>query len=94
VPAKLLTDLASALYLLIFPSITNGKGMHLQETSLDAPLSGAMVNHKRCAEAEHDSNQIRRCEGPCRSAGSQALGWYFGGVGIADSRCTGGRESS
>jgi hypothetical protein len=44
-----------------------------------------MVNHKRRAEAEHDTDEIRRCERPGRSAGSQALHGYFGGVGIANS---------
>ena len=65
--------------------MTYGNWMHLQEARLDAPFSGAMVNHKRCAEAEHDTDEIRRCERPGRSAGSKALHGDFGGVGIANS---------
>ena len=42
--------------------MTYGNWMHLQEARLDAPFSGAMVDHQRCAEAEHDTDEIRRCE--------------------------------
>jgi hypothetical protein len=62
-----------------------GNWMHLQEARLDAPFSGTMVDHQWCAEAEHDTDEIRRGERPGRSAGSQALHGYFGGVGIANS---------
>jgi hypothetical protein len=74
VPAKLYLNLISTVFLSNLPLQTEGEmnGIcDLQESSLDAPCGDTrVINHKRRAEAEHDTNQVRACEGPGCGSGS------------------------
>jgi hypothetical protein len=63
--------------------------MHLQESGFHTPFGttrvNSAVNHQGRAEAEHDGDEIRRCEGPAGCLCAQRLSGNFSRIGIADS---------
>jgi hypothetical protein len=61
------------------------EGRSLQKPRLNTPPRNTwVIDHKRCAETEHNTDEVRAREGPGCSAGAQALGWDLGGIGVAN----------